>query len=127
MFQYWFGRVAVNPFERINVGPAQWSDLFWFHNFFADVHRLSGFLALLMAIILMAYIFYRIICVIRIDLRVGLFLMAIAIPCFLIMNTSVVPEGERQPFLLMLAIGAISEVLISRAKAKHKLSTQNPV
>lgn len=123
MFQYWFERVAVNPFERIDIGPAPFSDLFWFHNFFADIHRLSGFWALLTAIILMAYIFYRIICVIRIDQRVGLFLMAIAIPCFLIMNTSVVPEGERQPFLLMLAIGAIAEVLISRAKAKHKLST----
>lgn len=127
MFQYWFERVAVNPFERINIGPAQWSDLFWFHNFFADLHRLSGFWALIMAIILMTYIFYRIICVIRVDQRIGLFLMAIAIPCFLIMNTSVVPEGERQPFLLMLAIGAISEVLISRVKAKHELSTQNPV
>jgi hypothetical protein len=126
MFYYWFERVAVNSFERIQVGPAPWTDMQWFHNFFADVHRLSGFWALLTAIILMTYIFYRIICVIRIEQRVGLFLMAIAIPCFLIMNTSVVPEGERQPFLLMLAIGAISEVLISRAKAKHKLSAQTP-
>lgn len=126
MFQFWAERIIENPFERVEVGPAQWSDLQWFHNFFADVHRLSGFWALLIAIILMAYIFYRIICVIRIDQRVGLFLMAVAIPCFLIMNTSVVPEGERQPFLLMLAIGAISEVLISRAKGKHKFNSINP-
>jgi hypothetical protein len=124
MFHYWFERVVVNPFERIEVDPTRWPGLPWFHNFFADVHRLSGFWALLIAITLMTYIFYKIICVIRIEQRVGLFLMAIAIPCFLIMNTSVVPEGERQPFLLMLAIGAISEVLISRAKAKHKLSAQ---
>lgn len=126
MFQYWFKHVTVNPFERINVGPAPLVDMPWFHNFFADVHRLSGFWALLTAIVLMAYIFCRVIYVIRIEQRVGLFLMAIAIPCFLIMNTSVVPEGERQPFLLMLAIGAISEVLISRAKAKRKLSAQAP-
>ena len=125
MFHFWVEKVIKNPFERIEVGPVQWSDLQWFHNFFADAHRLSGFWALLAAIILMIYIFYRIICVIRIDRRVGLFLMAIAIPCFLIMNTSVVPEGERQPFLLMLAIGAISEVLISRAKSGNKLNYLN--
>lgn len=127
MFQFWLERVIKNPFDVIEVGPAQWSSLQWFHNFFADVHRLSGFWTLLIAIILMAYIFYRIICVIRIDQRVGLFLMAVAIPCFLIMNTSVVPEGEVQPFLLMLAIGAISEALISRAKGGHKLNCTNPL
>jgi hypothetical protein len=120
MFYYWFEHVTTNPFERIKVGPAPWVNMQWFHNFFADVHRLSGFWSLLTAIILMAYIFYRIFCVIRIEQRMGFFLMAIAIPCFLIMNTSVVPEGERQPFLLMLAIGAISEVILRRHKITSK-------
>lgn len=42
--------------------------------------------------------------------------MAIFTPCFLIMNTSVVPEGERQPFLLLLALSAIAEVVLARDK-----------
>lgn len=120
MFQYWLERVIANPFQRVEVGPAPWDTLQWFHNFFADIHRLSGFWALLAAVILVAYIFLRIICVIQRDRRFGLFLMAIAIPCFLIMNTSVVPEGERQPFLLLLAIGAISEVFLSRKRVRSK-------
>lgn len=120
MLRYWVEHVIKNPFQRIEVGPAAWSDLQWFHNFFADIHRLSGFWALLTAFILVSYIFLRIICVMGKDLRFGSFLMAVAIPCFLIINTSVVPEGERQPFLLLLAIGAISEVFLSREKVKPK-------
>ena len=121
MLQFWLEHFISNPFQRTEVGPTQLAFLQWFHNFFADIHRLSGFWALLAAVFLIAYIFYRIICVIRLDRRFGLFLMAVAIPCFLIMNTSVVPEGERQPFLLLLAIGAISEVTISRERKKLKV------
>lgn len=116
MFQYWLQHITANPFQRIEVGPAQWSYLQWFHNFFADIHRLSGFWALLAAIILVSYIFIRLIKLIQVNRRMGFFLMAIAIPCFLIMNTSVVPEAERQPFLLLLAIGAISEVILARRR-----------
>lgn len=122
MFQFWTNHLFANPFQRIEVGPPPWDSLQWFHNFFADIHRLSGFWALLAAVILVAYIFYRVLCVISKEQRIGLFLMAVAIPNFLIMNTSVVPEGERQPFLLLLAIGAISEVIL--ANLKHASSTK---
>lgn len=123
MFQFWFDHFLANPFQRIDVGPPPWDSLQWFHNFFADIHRLSGFWALLAAVILVAYIFFRVMCVISKERRLGLFLMAVAIPNFLIMNTSVVPEGERQPFLLLLAIGAISEVIL--ANLKHTSSTKS--
>ncbi len=116
MFQFWADHLIANPLQRIEVGPPPWDSLQWFHNFFADIHRLSGFWALLTAVILVAYIFYRVLCVISKERRIGLFLMAVAIPNFLIMNTSVVPEGERQPFLLLLAIGAISEVILANIK-----------
>ena len=127
MIQYWFNHFVENPFQRSEVGPAPWSDLQWFHNFFADIHRLSGFWALLAAVVLIGFIFFRLFWVIKIDKRFGLFLMAIAIPCFLIMNTSVVPEGERQPFLLLLTIGAIAEVTISRKKRRLKMNISNPL
>jgi len=116
MFEFWINHLVTNPFQRVYVGPAPFNTHSWFHNFFADIHRLSGFWALLTAVILVAYIFYTILRVVRRDKRMGLFLMAIAISCFLIMNTSVVPEGERQPFLLLLVIGAIAQLTISREK-----------
>lgn len=116
MFLYWLEHILVNPFQRIEVGPAQWDHLQWFHNFFADLHRLSGFWALITAVILTSYIFLRLFYLIKIETKFGLFLIGVAIPCFLIMNTSVVPEGERQPFLLLLAIGAISEAMLANLK-----------
>jgi hypothetical protein len=119
MFQFWIDRLIESPFLRPEVGPAPWDSLQWFHNFFADVHRLSGFWALLTAVILVGYIFLRVLCVIKREKRLGLFLMSMAICCFLIMNTSVVPEGERQPFLLLLAIGVISEVILARLPKKN--------
>ena len=125
MFRFWVDHLPADPFQRIEVGPAPWNSLEWFHNFFADVHRLSGFWALLAAAVLVAYIFIRILCVIKRDKTLGLFLMSIALCCFLIMNTSVVPEGERQPFLLLLAIGVISEVVLAREKRTSKMSSNH--
>ena len=125
MFQFWLDHLIVNPFQRVEVGPAPWDSLQWFHNFFADIHRLSGFWALLSAIVLVGYIFVRLLYLIKLDRRVGLFLMAVAIPCFLIMNTSVVPEGERQPFLLLLAIGAIAEVMLGKLKQASRAASDN--
>lgn len=122
MFGFWMNHLLADPLQRIEVGPVPWNIYPWFHNFFADIHRLSGFWALLTAGLLMAYIFIRLLFLIRVDQRFGLFLMAIAIPCFLIMNTSVVPEGERQPFLLLIAIGAISEVILGRHRSPSKFS-----
>ena len=122
MLWFWLGNFIDNPFQRRGMEPPSSTYQQWFHNFFADIHRLSGFWALLAAVVLVSYIFFRVICVIRLDRRFGLFLMAIAIPCFLIMNTSVVPEGERQPFLLLIAIGAIAEVALAQEKRKTKNS-----
>jgi hypothetical protein len=119
MFQFWIEHFVANPFQRVEVGPAPWDHLQWFHNFFADIHRLSGFWALLTAVILVAYIFYRLLCLTLQERRLSFFLMAIAIPNFLIINTSVVPEGERQPFLLLLAIGVICEVILGRKKVAN--------
>lgn len=125
MFKYWFNHFLEDPLQRIEVGPPPWDSLHWFHNFFADIHRLSGLWALLTAVILVAYIFYRVMCVISKERRVGLFLMAVAIPNFLIINTSVVPEGERQPFLLLLAVGVISEVILANLKLASSSESHN--
>lgn len=116
MLSHWLAHLIEDPFTRIEVGPAQWQDLQWFHNFFADVHRFSGFWGLAAAILLLGFIFYKLMLLIRANQSMGLFLMAIAIPIFLIMNTSVVPEGERQPFFLLIFIGVICEKLLATHK-----------
>jgi hypothetical protein len=116
MLSYWLTHLIEAPFTRIEVGPPQWQDLQWFHNFFADVHRFSGFWGLSAAILLLGFIFYKLMLLIRANQSMGLFLMAIAIPIFLIMNTSVVPEGERQPFFLLIFIGVICEKLLATHK-----------
>lgn len=121
MLQYWIKHLLANPLDQIKVGPEAWAHLQWFHNFFADVHRLSGFWALLAAITLIALIFYRLIHLIKTETRLGFFLATIATTCLLIINTSVVPEGEKQPFLLLLAIGAITEVVLARERHKVTL------
>jgi len=122
MLSYWFSHLIKDPFTRIEVGPAQWQDLQWFHNFFADVHRFSGFWSLAAALLLFGFIFYKLILLIRTNQTMGLFLTAIAIPIFLIMNTSVAPEGERQPFFLLIFIGVICEKLLAFHK-KNLVST----
>ena len=122
MLSYWFSHFIKDPFTRIEVGPAQWQDLQWFHNFFADVHRFSGFWSLAAALLLFGFIFYKLILLIRTNQTMGLFLTAIAIPIFLIMNTSVAPEGERQPFFLLIFIGVICEKLLAFHK-KNLVST----
>lgn len=109
MNKFWLEGFLQDPFKPIEVGPPEWSHLPWFHNFFADVHRISGFWALLAAIILVSYIFIRLIALFRVNKKFGGFLLAVAIPTFLIMMTSVVPEGEKQPFILMLLIGSVCE------------------
>jgi len=122
MLSYWFKHLIQDPFTRIEVGPAPLNMYPWFHNFFADIHRLSGFWALVAAALLISYIFYRLILLIRIDRSMGFFLLAIAIPMFLIMNTSIVPEGERQPFLLLIFIGVICEKFLTLYK-KNSVAT----
>ena len=122
MLSYWFLHLIKDPFTRIEVGPSQWQDLQWFHNFFSDVHRFSGFWSLATALLLFGFIFYRLILLIRTNQTMGLFFTAIAIPIFLIMNTSVVPEGERQPFFLLIFIGVICEKLLAFHK-KNLVST----
>lgn len=112
MITYWFERFLENPFRLIEVGPSEWNYLPWFHNFFADVHRVSGFWTLIAAIILVTYVFFRLIALFRINKNLGGFLLAVAIPNFFIMMTSVVPEGEKQPFILLLLIGSVCERIL---------------
>ena len=124
MVKYWLEHFIQAPFDRIEVGPSEFSGLPWFHNFFADIHRVSGFWALLAALILIGFIFYRLICLYRANRELGGFLLAVAIPTFLIMMTSIVPEGEKQPLVLMLLIGSVCERLLYLHRSKKLINHQ---
>lgn len=113
MFKSWLEQIASNPFLTTIVGPSPWDTLPHFHNFFADVHRISGFWALCFAIILIGYIFIRLMYLTYFNRQIGCYLLSMAFPILLIMLSSVVPEGEKQPFLALLLIGAIAERCIS--------------
>ncbi len=104
--------------EQFSSNPAMYSVLPangqpWFHNFFADMHRSSGLGALALSFVLVVWIVGR--CVqwaLREDAgRVGLGLL---IPLVLVLLTSVVPEGEFQPLLLLLLLGGASEAQLAK-------------
>ena len=113
MFKFWIEQFLVNPFMAPAVGPPPWNSHQHFHNFFADVHRISGFWALCFAIILIGYIFIRLMYLTYFNRQIGSYLLSMGFPILLIMLSSVVPEGEKQPFLALLLIGAIAERCIS--------------
>jgi len=113
MFSFWLERILGNPFVRPPVGPPKLDSFPYFHNFFADIHRISGFWALVLAITVSGYIVFRLIFLTYRDKRYGYYLLSMATPFLFIMFSSVVPEGEKQPFLGLLLIGAISERLLS--------------
>lgn len=113
MLNSWLEQLVANPFLVPNVGPPSWEAWQHFHNFFADVHRISGVFALVMAVTLIMYIFIRLIYLTYRSKSIGLYLLGIAAPIFLIMVSSVVPEGEKQPFLVFLMIGMICDAHLS--------------
>lgn len=113
MFKFWIEQVLTNPFVVPAVGPPPWDSYQHFHNFFADLHRISGVWALFIVATLIMYIFIRLIYLTYFNKRIGYYLLAVAIPLILIMLSTVVPEGEKQPFLALLLIGSITERCIS--------------
>lgn len=86
-----------------------------FHNFFADAHRLSGFWSFLSAVLLVGFIGIRVLQA-AIKAPEGRMLLMVFIPVFLILSTSVVPEGEFQPILLILLLGGCAESILKETR-----------
>jgi hypothetical protein len=110
-----------DPLQHACVDPllvAEGRLYIWFHNFFADAHRLSGLWSFLSAVLLVGYIGIRVLQA-AIKAPEGRVLLIVFIPVFLILNTSVVPEGEFQPILLILLLGGCAESIL-REKRMHR-------
>lgn len=118
MFGYWVTHLLNDPWQRVHVGPAPWDTLFWFHNVFADIHRLSGLPALIAFVAFLVVFFARTFWLLWRRPSWGAFVLAVAIPTFMIMNTSVVPEAEKQPFLMMILLYSICECLLWKTPKK---------
>ena len=91
-----------------------------FHNFFADSHRLSGLWSFLSAVFLVGYTGLRVLQA-AIKAPEGRMLLMVFIPVFLILNTSVVPEGEFQPILLILLLGGCAESILRETRFHRDL------
>ncbi len=94
----------------LDIGASSCSGV-WFHNFFADVHRSSGFVAFLLSILLTAFIGCRLILA-ALRSTEGIVLLPLFFCNLCILMTSVVPEGEFQPLLLLILIGSVTEALL---------------
>ena len=117
MLSSFIHQLLINPFNHALV-PKEIqfeTTTHYFHNFFADAHRLSGFWGFLSAVILVAFIGYRTLTAAQVS-DFGKVMLLLFIPTFLILNTSVVPEGEFQPILLILLIGGCSESILRSLK-----------
>lgn len=109
-----------DPVQYAYVDPvrvAEGSLYIWFHNFFADAHRLSGFWSFLSAVLLVGYIGIRVVQAAIKDPE-GRMLFMVFIPVFLIINTTVVPEGEFQPILLILLLGGCAESILREKRVQ---------
>lgn len=118
IFSYWYNSFLQNPWLRIPVGPSEWNSLQHFHNFFADVHRLSGLPSLIMAVLLIVWIFYRLVVLYCHSKEIAGALSIVAIVALAISITSVVPEGEKQPFFILILIASICERILWKLKEK---------
>lgn len=127
MFRFWFSHVWKDPWSRVEVGPAPWDSLYWFHNFFADVHRLSGLKPVLATCAFFGLLFIRTIYLLWLRPAWGAFVLAVAFPTFMIANTSVVPEGERQPFLFLVLLYSICECLLWQIRKEQPSLPASPV
>ncbi len=104
-----------NPLKNaiLDVCYQKQYEVWWFHNFFADVHRSSGFIPFVLAVILIGFIGGRI-CYYVFYRGGNMLFLFMFLFVFLILNSSVVPEGEFQPLLLVLMLGSLNEALLAQ-------------
>lgn len=113
-----FEQLFTNPLQ--NAVVAKECAHPWFHCFFADAHRSSGFGAFLLSIFLTGFIFIRAIIFAK-NSTTGRILLCLLLPILLILSTSVVPEGEYQPLLLLLLLGGAIETGMKLESLKYSI------
>lgn len=123
LYKSFINQFIKSPFThaQVDFDSQKTMGVWWFHNFFADVDRSSGFIPYALSIILVGYIGIRIIYAYKIKTSHS-YILPIFICMFLIINTSVVPEGEFQPLTLIVILGSINEALLGTVKQKTSLN-----
>jgi hypothetical protein len=120
MMASFFSQVSQAPFAHPTVPLAMQAatTVHYFHNFFADAYRLSGPFCFLAALLLVVTIGARVF-MLSLTQRSGVMMIVLFFVTLSILLSSVVPEGEFQPLLLLLLIGGTTETLL-RLKSIEK-------
>lgn len=118
LYKSFWHQVTANPWVHAQLDPVlvERYGIPQFHNFFADVQRVSGTWAFLVAVILVAYICYLVTMLVKSGDALGRFLGFVLIPSLIVLNTSVEPEGGGQNYLMVLAIGVVAARGFDRMK-----------
>lgn len=104
MFKHAISQIYQHPFYSPTPGPGIFTSSPWFHNFFIDIYRSSGFIVFIVSILIFAYIATIIVVSRKFD-KLSSYVLMLVYTCVLpLLLTSVVPEGELQPFLVYLII-----------------------
>lgn len=120
LYKSFWHQVSANPWVHAQLDPllVERYGIPQFHNFFADVQRVSGTWAFLAAVILVAYICYLVTILVKSGDAVGRFLGFLLVPCLIVLNTSVEPEGGGQNYLMVLVIGVAAAVRFDHTKSE---------
>lgn len=110
LYSSFIKQILIDPFAYAAVpnNIVETIGIVQFHNFFADIDRISGPWAFLMAIILIAYIFLLILRLFIIRSPYAPFIAFNFFSGLMVLNTSVEPEGGGQAYLMVLCMGAIA-------------------
>lgn len=122
LYKSFFNQIISYPLLNAQV-PTSFGYV-QFHNFFADVQRVSGTWALLTSVILVVYIFVVLANLIRRRSPLGRYLFSIAFLCLMVICTSVEPEGGGQNFLMLVAVGACAVVASKSGQGEKCDSTK---
>ncbi|MGV0999610.1 MAG: hypothetical protein ACOYBQ_09810 [Fluviibacter sp.] len=116
LYKSFWQQIVTNPWQhaQLNLSVVQINGIVQFHNFFADVQRVSGTWAFLASIFLMLYTICLILVLARKGSVYGKIFLYVMIPCLLVLLTSVEPEGGGQVYLTMLAMGSIAANELNR-------------
>lgn len=125
LYLNWFEQFTNNPIDhpRVTYIPnvSHGPPTPWFHNYFMDAHRISGLWGLAPSVFFMLLLTYKLIKLLITNFNLGSTLIFLFIPLFLIINTSVFPDGEIQFLMLIYSIGTLAFIQPSNHPPFHSL------
>lgn len=116
LYASFFNQIIAQPFSYAAVPEAivETIGIVQFHNFFADIDRISGPWPFFLSIALAFYTLFFIYKLYKIRSPYFAFVVFNLVTCMLVLNTSVEPEGGGQTFMMVICLGSIAVRLIDQ-------------